>query len=251
MKNILKKISTAMNIVTCKKERPYTSAVILAAGLSARMQGISKQMIELSGKSVIAHTLCAFQNCELIDEIIIVTNEAEFPYYNEEFKNEYGITKLSRVVLGGNTRARSAENGFSAISKNADFVAIHDGARCLITPEKISAVVKAAFNKGAAIAATKATDTMKKADEDGKITGTLDRSKIWRAQTPQVFKKSIYFVSLKNCKSKGAAITDDAMMAEHAGFNVYCIETGSDNIKITTPADIREVLGVLNGRESK
>ena len=88
-------------------------------------------------------------------------------------------------------------------------------------------------------------------DEDGKITGTLDRSKIWRAQTPQVFKKSIYFVSLKNCKSKGAAITDDAMMAEHAGFNVYCIETGSDNIKITTPADIREVLGVLNGRCEK
>ena len=98
MKNILKKISTAMNIVTRKKERPYTSAVILAAGLSARMQGISKQMIELSGKSVIAHTLCAFQNCELIDEIIIVTNEAEFPYYNEEFKNEYGISLLSVIT---------------------------------------------------------------------------------------------------------------------------------------------------------
>ena len=251
MKNILKKISTAMNIITHKSGRPFTSAVILAAGTSTRMNGVSKQMLELSGKSVIAHTLCSFQNCELIDEIIVVTNEAEMPYYDGYFKETYGLTKLSQVVLGGNTRARSAENGFSAISKNADFVAIHDGARCLITPEKISAVVKTAYEKGAAIAATKSSDTLKKVADDGKIEGTLDRSKIWRAQTPQVFKKNIYFVSLKNCKNKGSMITDDSMMVEHAGFNVFCVETGSDNIKITTPADIGAALGIIDGRNGK
>lgn len=251
MKNIFKKIITAVNVLTHKNERPFTSAIILAAGMSSRMSGVSKQMLELGGKSVIAHTLCAFQACTLIDEIIVVTNEAELPYYNENFKTKHGLSKLASVVIGGNTRALSAENGFSAVSKHADFVAIHDGARCLITPEKIASVIKTAFEKGAAIAATKATDTLKKVDDDGKIMGTLDRSKIWQAQTPQVFKKSIYFVSLKNCKSKGALITDDAMIVEHSGFNVYCVETGSDNIKITTPSDIQRVLGVLNGRCEK
>lgn len=248
MKNILKKISMAVNVITKKSTHPFTSAVILAAGTSTRMGGDSKQLIELEGKSVIAHTLCAFQECDLIDEIVVVANEAETSYYDDVFKKKYSLSKLSRVVTGGNTRAKSAEKGFSAISGKADFVAVHDGARCLITPEKIASVVETAYRTGAAIAATKSSDTLKKVDENGKISGTLDRSLVWRAQTPQVFKKNVYFVSLKTCKNKGASITDDSMMAEHAGFSVFCVETGSDNIKITTKADIPAALGIMERR---
>lgn len=251
MKNILKKISATVNAIVGKSTRPFTSAVILAAGSSTRMNGTSKQMIELNGKSVIAYTLCAFQECDSIDEIILVTNEAEKEYYGDDFKKKYSLSKLSRVVIGGDTRARSAEKGFAAISPKADFVAIHDGARCLITAEKITSVVEAAYKTGAAIAATRSSDTLKKVDANGKICGTLDRSMIWRAQTPQVFKKNVYLVSVKSCKNKGAAVTDDSMMAEHAGFSVFCVETGSDNIKITTKADIPFALGVIERRNSK
>ncbi|MBQ0009991.1 MAG: 2-C-methyl-D-erythritol 4-phosphate cytidylyltransferase [Ruminococcus sp.] len=228
--------------------KKFTSAVIVAGGSSTRMGGTSKQQIVIDGKSVIVHTLLAFERCEKIDEIVLVSSEKELPIYNEEFKTRYGLSKLKKVVLGGISRADSAECGFQAVSDKADFVAIHDGARCLITPEDIEKVVRSAYKTGASIAAIPSVDTLKKVGKDGRIVGTVNRQTVWQAQTPQVFMKKLYLIALKKAAKKKTTYTDDAMMVEAAGFHVYCAETSRNNIKITVPEDVETVSGILKGR---
>ena len=136
------------------------------------------------------------------------------------------------------TRAESASHGFQKISNKAEFVLIHDAARCLISTEDIDRIVKEAYRTGAAIAAKKTTDTLKRADENGYIAETVDRALMWQAQTPQVFKKSIYEVALAMEKSNDVGITDDAMLVEKAGFRVKLVACESENMKITTKQDL-------------
>lgn len=247
MKNPIQTFYHLLNAWT-PNSRKFTSAVILAAGSSTRMDGIPKQQIVIEGKSVIIHTLLAFERCEKIDEIILVASEKEISLYNEDFKEKYGLSKLKRIVLGGVSRADSVEFGFNAVSDKADFVAIHDGARCLITPEEIERVVCSAYKTGASIAAVPAVDTLKKVGKDGQIIGTVNRQNIWQAQTPQVFMKKLFLIALKKAAKKRITYTDDAMMAEAAGFHVFCTETSRNNIKITVPEDVDAVSGILKGR---
>ena len=236
---MLKKIGKLCFQIASKKTKFFTSAIILAAGKSERMKeiGVPKQMIELNGIPVVVHSLLAFEKSENIHEILVVAGAAELPLYRE-FKKKYNITKLSLAVEGGSTRAESASHGFQKISNKAEFVLIHDAARCLISTEDIDRIVKEAYRTGAAIAAKKTTDTLKRADENGYIAETVDRALMWQAQTPQVFKKSIYEVALAMEKSKDAGITDDAMLVEQAGFRVKLVACESENMKITTKQDL-------------
>lgn len=235
--NIFKKIARALTSKAAREcKRYYTSAIIVAAGKSTRTSGnVPKQLMLIKGIPVIVRTMLAFQNCTLINEIIIVAAPDEIKEY-EGFRRKYGISKLSAVTIGGKTRSESVISGFAAVSQKCEFVAIHDGARCLIKPEDIEKVVKSAFRYGSAIMASRSTDTLKKVDKNGIITDTVDRDTVMRAQTPQVFMKEVYQIAISSDK-KPAMPTDDSMLAESAGFKVHIVEAGAYNIKITTDED--------------
>ena len=250
---IIRKIGSVCFHLLRKDKRPFTSAIILAAGKGERMksEGVSKQLMEIEGKPVVVHTLLAFQKSRHVDEIIVVGAESELELY-KEFKRTYKISKLKMAVGGGSCRAISAQHGFVSVSKECGTIIIHDAARCLIMTEDIDRVIKETYRTGAAIAAKKATDTIKKADSHGFITETVDRSSLWLAQTPQAFKKSVYEVALAKAASPlDASITDDAMLVSDAGFRVKVVECRNENIKITTPEDIPIATMILEKRRQK
>ena len=225
----------------------YTSAIIVAAGSSARMGGGSKQFIELLGKPVIVHTLLAFQSTPEIDEIIVVARKDDDVIY-KEFKEKYGLSKISKIVYGGETRQASAEKGFYAISENGRFVAIHDGARCLITPEEISDVCRNAYIYRAAAAAVPATDTIKIADKHGFIRKTIDRRTVWQAATPQMFSVDLYNTALAVAKRDNVSVTDDCSLAENVKHKVKLVHCKKTNIKITQKEDIPCARAILEDR---
>lgn len=229
-----------------------TSAIIAAGGSSSRMgnaNGITKQHMTVDGLPVIVHTLLAFEKCELIGEIVVVAREDEIPHY-AEYKEKYGITKLSRTVSGGASRQESVRRGFEAIDPKAKFVAIHDGARCLITPEMIERVCREAYRYKAAIAATAVRDTVKIADSKGFIAETTDRNLVWLAQTPQVISVPLYTAAAYSAREEGFEATDDAMLVERIENPVKLVECGRENIKITTPDDITMAEFILKSRQS-
>ncbi len=228
--------------------RAFVSAVILAGGSGSRVgTDTTKQMLVLEGKPLVVHTLLAFERCEHINEIIVVAKEDECSDY-DRFKEEYGITKLVKTVIGGATRQQSAKNGFDAISEKSDYVALHDAARALITPAQIKEVVMSALAHGAAIAATPATDTIKYA-EGVTIGETVPRERVWLAQTPQVFRDEIYRVAAYTAEKEGFVGTDDASLAENVGIPVYLVDTGADNFKVTYKNDILRAEQLLRARK--
>ena len=227
--------------------RRFTSAVILAGGSGTRVGAAqTKQMITLCGLPLIVHTLLAFEKSEYIDEIVVVAKKEEIECY-DAFRTEYGLSKLTKVVPGGATRQQSAKNGFDAISEKADYAAIHDGARALITPAQIKEVVLSAYAHGAAIAASRATDTVKYA-EGGRIAETLDRAHIWLAQTPQVFRDEIYRAAAYTAEQNGFEGTDDASLVEAIGIGVQLVDCGTENFKVTVASDLRRAEILLSER---
>lgn len=211
------------------------AAVIVAAGSSTRM-GTPKQFIPLNGCPLIAHTLLAFERCEIIDEIVVVAR-AEDHARLREIAKENGITKLTAVTSGGSTRQQSVQNGVS-LCGGAAYIAIHDGARPLVTPAIIERVVQAAGQYGAATAAVPAKDTVKLADENGMVTATPDRNTVWNVQTPQIFDRALYERALAHALQQGLDATDDCQLIEAIGHPVKLVEGSYTNIKITTPEDV-------------
>lgn len=250
--NIIKKaVRSVLRETAREKKKYFTSAIIVAAGKSTRTSGpVAKQLVEICGSPVIAHTVRAFDRCDDIREIVIVAAESELPFY-DGFAERYGIKKPVRVVTGSVTRDKSVLAGFEAIDKRAEFVAIHDGARCLIKQEDITRVVKKAYAFGAAIAAAPSTDTLKRVNDSGIITETTDRSKIFRAQTPQVFMKEIYSTCVYAKHDDSLAVTDDSMLAEAAGYKVRIVSVGAYNIKITTDEDFYIAEKIMKGEDRK
>ncbi|MBP3369850.1 MAG: 2-C-methyl-D-erythritol 4-phosphate cytidylyltransferase [Clostridia bacterium] len=228
----------------------FTSAIIAAAGLSERFGGtVTKQMQELCGTPVLIHTLKAYENTDCIHEIIIVARPNEIPFWERACK-EYSLTKVTKIVKGGNTRQESVMNGLEAVNDRSKFVAIADGARCLITPEQITAVCRSAYKYKAATAAHRATDTVKIADKKGFIDSTPDRNTVWLAQTPQVFKTNLYRAAAVTAQEKKVEATDDNMMVEFVGHPIRLVECGSTNIKITTYDDVAVAKGILAARRA-
>jgi 2-C-methyl-D-erythritol 4-phosphate cytidylyltransferase len=223
------------------------AAVILAAGSGTRMNiNTTKQQLLIAGKTVLRRSLEAFENCTDITSITVVIKDGEQDFVKEQTA---GITKLYNIVTGGKTRAESARLGFYAIPESADLVAIHDAARCLVTPGDITAVISDAKTYGAATAATAASDTIKIASPDGFVTDTPDRSRVMLAATPQIFKTDVYKTSLAASDPEDLTVTDDNMLVERAGFKVFCTETGKENIKITHAGDVEYAELILRRRE--
>lgn len=251
MGNFIHKITDTIRAIAGKKDRlQLTSAVIVASGNSTRMgEGVSKQMIMLDNIPVVARTIMAFDACECIDEIVVVAKQEEF-YLYKEFQKLYGFKKFVRLVSGGATRQESVRNGFSAINKNSKFVAIHDGARCLITPSQIEEVCATAYKVGGATAATRAIDSIKVSNGKNKlITSSANRNHIWLAQTPQVFRVETYELALKKADAEKLEVTDDNSLVENLGASIKLVECGRNNIKITTKEDLPIALAILKSRE--
>lgn len=228
-----------------ENKKGYVSAIILAAGSGERMNAnVTKQRIDILGKSLLWHTVKAFSDSELIDSIVVVCREDETEWASKELGE---FSKLHSIVIGGKSRAESAKIGFESIDKCSDCVAIHDGARCLVTSENIRDVVTVALDSGAATAATKLCDTLKRADNNGYILETISRDYLWIAETPQVFRCDLYSKAILNLHA-GASVTDDNMLIEALGERISIVETSKENIKVTTQDDISYVEYVLRKR---
>ena len=251
MVNLIFAAEQALKGLTKSVGHEPTSAVVLAAGKSTRAGGnITKQLTEINGIPVVVRAIMKFQASEVIDEIIVVAAKDELELY-DGFKEQYGLTKITKIIEGGESRAESAKKGFFAVNKKSKYVAIHDGVRCAVTTEQVEKVVRAAYSHGAAIAAARSSDTVKRADKEGFISKTIDRRYIWRAQTPQVFLKKMNEVALAKAGNKYIYATDDATLAEASGFKVKLVECGENNIKITFPEDFERVRHVVEAEEAK
>ncbi len=230
----------------CKS--PKVAAVIVAAGNSTRMaSGISKQLIPLCGIPVIGHTLMAFEKASTVSEIVVVCRESDMKAVSEIAK-EYNISKLKATVLGGSLRSESVKNGVLAAGVDIGYLAIHDGARPLVTPEAIDRASFEAFEKKAVALMVPVTDTVKVVDESGIIVDTPDRKTLRAAQTPQVFEKSLYLDALEKTKNAGVEFTDDCALVEFTGAKVYAVDGDYTNIKLTTPNDIGVAENILRSR---
>ena len=226
----------------------FVSAIIVAAGGSTRMGTAgSKQFIPLLERPVIEYTLRAFQDCGSISEIVVVSREQDAAQIKEIADNS-GFSKVKAVVNGGDSRAHSVKNGIAAASSGAEYYAIHDGARPLITVEEIERVCDAAFETGAATLGTPVTDTIKIVDESDMIECTPLRSQLRAVQTPQVFESERYSFALDNAEDSLDGFTDDCSLIENMGGEVMVVEGNKENIKLTTPIDIIIAESILKSR---
>lgn len=213
-----------------------TSVVIVCAGNSTRMGGVNKILLPLGKRKVIGVTMQAFQSCESVSEIIIVAREDDIPAIQAEAEAA-GITKLAACTTGGSTRQESVFNGVRKISKDTELVAIHDGARPLVKPEHIEKVIKDASVFGGATLGVPVKDTIKTVD-GGLIIDTPPRSSLYITQTPQIFKRRLYFEGIDFALEHGLDFTDDCQLVEAIGGKVAMTVGDYTNIKITTPEDI-------------
>ena len=226
----------------------FVSAIIVAAGGSTRMGTAgSKQFIPLLERPVIEYTLRSFQDCESISEIVVVSREQDAQQIKEIADNN-GFSKVKAVVNGGDSRAHSVKNGIAAASSGAEYYAIHDGARPLITVEEIERVCEAAFETGAATLGTPVTDTIKIVDGSDMIESTPLRSQLRAVQTPQVFESELYSFALDNAEDSLEGFTDDCSLIENMRGEVMVVDGNKENIKLTTPIDIIIAESILKSR---
>jgi len=212
------------------------TAIIVAAGIGTRLDPETpKQFIEIHGKPLIVYTLERFESCSAIDEIVAVVAEGEAERFRAMIE-PYEISKLRQVVTGGRLRAESVANGLAAVDPATEIVAVHDGARPLVSTDEILRTVNAAREFGAACLVGSIPDTIKEVDGET-IVGTLDRRQLRRALTPQAFKLEILKRAFEEAGSLEQA-TDECFLVEQLGERVEAVPGNSRNIKVTFPADL-------------
>lgn len=224
---------------------PLNTAVIVAAGSSQRM-GQDKLTINIGGMTVMERTLQAFQACDSVHEIIIVTRADRLDEMSE-IGVRCGITKLKQVVEGGSTRAGSSLAGVTAASRRSNLIGIHDAARPLITPEEITAVYEAAKVHQASAPILPLKDTVKEI-KDGKLVSTPPRDGLAAVQTPQVFQADLIRAALLSAVEQELPITDDCSAVELMGIPVQPVDGWEENLKITTPMDVIMAEEILRRR---
>jgi 2-C-methyl-D-erythritol 4-phosphate cytidylyltransferase len=212
---------------------PKIGAVIAAAGRGERMGGVDKMFAPLASKVVLAWVVDTFQQCPLIDQIVVVLAEHHLER-GKKLAKEQGWSKVTDICPGGERRQDSVAAGLRQL-KDCHWVIIHDGARPLVTEALIKSGLEAARETGAAVAAVPVTDTIKLASDDGFILGTPPRHSLQAVQTPQVFRFDI--ITEAHRRAEGMA-TDDALLVERLGYRVKLYMGSYDNIKITTPSDL-------------
>lgn len=215
-------------------------AIVLAAGRGKRMgKSINKQFMDLCGKPVLAHTLLAFENCNAIKGIVIVSFESEIEECISIAK-ECSISKVVSVISGGSERQDSVLNGLHEIERNykCQIVSIHDGARPLVTSSIIEEGIALAKIHGGSYCSVKPKNTIKILNEDLVTATTLNRDKLLEVQTPQSFNFKLILEAHEKLKREALKVTDDTSVFEHYGYRAISYEGAYENIKITTPLDM-------------
>lgn len=228
-----------------KLHHSFCSCVVVAAGSSSRM-GEDKLSMPLLDRSVLAETLCTLNGSDTVDEIIVVTKQEKLEQIYA-LREKYALTKLTKAVLGGDTRTESALRGVTEVSAEAKIIAIHDAARPLVTEEIIADAVHQAVIYLAAAPAIPVKDTLKSA-ADGTVTGTPDRASLFAVQTPQAFHADIIKAALTKAVQSGGQYTDDCAAAEAIGVKPHLSLGSDENIKITTPVDLDIARAILRRR---
>lgn len=228
-----------------------TVALIVAAGRGVRFGGdIPKQFRIILDRPLLAWTARQFEKARLVDEIILVIAEDFMLYANDKVMKQSSFAKLKRIIKGGETRRESVLNGLKALPISTGFVAIHDGARPLVDAADIDRVIAVAHKERAAILARPIADTVKRV-EAGYVISSLDRSKLYRAETPQVFQYDL----IKSAHEKyapGTEVTDDSALVEALGFKVRTVIPEKRNLKVTTEEDMQLAKMIIeeNNREA-
>lgn len=215
-----------------------TSAIIPASGLGKRLSSQSgKAFVSLAGQPLLAHTVRVFQECSDVAEIVLVV-QAERIADAEAMVREHGFSKVKSITPGGAVRQDSVRNGLAQVSPGCDIVAIHDGARPLVTPVIIASSIEVAAADGAAVTAVPVIDTITTSPDGRLVSGTLDREKLYAVQTPQTFAREIIEKAYDSAYANGYFGTDDASLVERLGLPVRIVRGSYENIKITTPIDL-------------
>jgi 2-C-methyl-D-erythritol 4-phosphate cytidylyltransferase len=234
-----------------KEPRIKTAAIIAAAGRGTRMAAtVPKIMVQVGQRPILAHTLRAFEVAHRVDEVILVVAESMVGFAAQEVVDAYGFQKVARIIPGGASRQESVYAGLGALDKSYHLVAIHDGARPLITPQLIDSTVELAAKHHAVVVAVRPKDTIKRGEGD-LIQATLDRKKLWQVQTPQVFRRHLILSAYQRALKRGFQGTDDASLVEAMGERVWVIQGRYDNIKITTPEDLIYMEMALRRRQGQ
>lgn len=224
-------------------------AIVLAAGSGKRMNSdVKKQYIEINGKPIIYYTLHAFEQNDVITDVILVTGAEDIEYCRSEIVSRFGFAKVRAVIVGGRERYNSVMAGIKAIGEmgGCDYVYIHDGARPFVNDAMIARLDASVRVCDACIAGVKSKDTVKVADSEDYIVSTPNRNLVWNVQTPQVFGYELIkeaYGALEAAEDtldeQGIVVTDDAMVVETwTAHKVKLVEGSYENIKITTPDDI-------------
>ncbi len=220
-------------------------AIIPSAGLGRRMGGRKKNYLLLSGSPVLAYTLAAFESSALVDSVVVAIAPGDEEYCRSSLA-PFGFKKVSHIIAGGKERQDSVNNALE-FAKDAEVVAVHDGARPLVTIEIIDAVIRSAFETGAAIAAVPVKDTIKEVS-DGTVARTIDRTRLVSVQTPQAFRRKILVNAFQKAKADNFYGTDESSLVERAGHTVSVVRGSYENFKITTAEDLLFAKGVLEKR---
>ena len=229
---------------------PRCAALVAAAGSSSRMGGINKLLEPLEGVPVLIRTLTALQMAQRVEEIIVATREEDLLEISR-LSRDYGITKCTKVVRGGESRVHSVLLAALEAGEDMDLLAVQDGARPLVTPELIDRTIAAAAKCGAAAPAVPVKDTIKSVGQGNTVTQTLDRSVLRAVQTPQVFDGALLKAALQNALEHQLPITDDCSAVEQLGKAVLLVEGDEENLKITTPIDLVLAAAILKDREER
>ncbi len=213
-------------------------AIIPAGGKGLRINSeIPKQFLSINGKELIAYTINIFQNCNLVDEIIIASQKDYFDLLNQ-IKSRYSFKKITKIVEGGKERQFSVFNAVkSIIANDDDLIIVHDAVRPLLPLSVLENAIKTAIQYGSAIAAIKAKDTLIKGNES--VEDYIDRNEIYYVQTPQIFKYNIFRDSMTKAEKENFIGTDESMIIKYAGYKVRIVEGSAFNFKITTNDDLK------------
>ena len=211
------------------------AAVIVAAGSGTRF-GADKMTAQMMGTPVLAHTLLAFERAEVISDIVLVVR-GDYIQAAGALCREYGIGKLHLIVPGGSSRLLSSFAGVMAVESDTSVIAIHDGARPLVTEKIIKDAVWGAYLHGAAVPGIPVKDTIKQA-ESSVVTDTPERRKLFAVQTPQCFRADVIRAALADAVKNAPDVTDDCMAVERLGGRIFLTEGSEENLKITTPLDM-------------
>ena len=222
------------------------TAIIVAAGDSRRM-GFDKLFAAIAGEPVIAHTIRAFERARSVDGIIVVARDDRHDEIKTIVRDE-NFKKIKLIIPGGKRRQDSVRAGLDHLESVIRYVAVHDAARPLVTPEQIERVIEQCRIHGTAALAEPINDTLKRAAADLLVTESVDRQELYAMQTPQIFARQLIEEAYRAVYAENASVTDEASAVERLGRKVALVLNDDFNLKITYPRDLPLAEFVLKQR---